>query len=77
VAEPKLDTEEASQYLKDTHGIDRKPSTLGVLRVTGGGPAFLKIGRQVRYTPLALDAYAQNITSAPRRTTSEVVAQVM
>lgn len=70
MAQPKLDTEQASKYLKDAHDIDRKPSTLAVLRVTGGGPSFLKIGRQVRYTPAALDEFARRIVSVPLSSTS-------
>lgn len=71
MSEQKLDTKQASAHLKNKHGIDRAPGTLMVLRVRGGGPAFVKVGRQVRYTPSALDAYAAQITSAPVMSTSE------
>ena len=30
----------ASRYLRETWGIERKPSTLAKLAVTGGGPQF-------------------------------------
>jgi predicted DNA-binding transcriptional regulator AlpA len=33
------------------------PNTLAILRCRGGGPVFLKIGRAVRYTPEAVDAW--------------------
>ncbi len=75
MSEPKLDTEQASAYLESQHDIARAPGTLTVLRVRGGGPAFVKIGRQVRYVPSALDAYAAEITSPPMRSTSEASAR--
>lgn len=75
MSELKLDTEQASAYLKSEHGIDRAPGTLMVLRVRGGGPTFVKIGRQVRYTPSALDAYATRIISPPMQSTSDVGAR--
>lgn len=75
MSERKLDTEQAAAYLKSQHDIDRAPGTLVVLRVRGGGPAFVKIGRQVRYVPSALDAYAERITSPPMRSTSEAASQ--
>ena len=40
-------------------------STLEKLRVTGGGPAYLKLGRRVRYEAADLDAW-----KAARRTHS-------
>jgi hypothetical protein len=63
----------ASAYLRDTHGIERAPSTLAKLAVMGGGPPFRKAGRVPLYAPLDLDAWAASITSAPMRSTSEVV----
>ncbi len=47
----KLDTVEAAEYL----GLGK--STLDKLRVTGGGPAFIKIGKRVVYDPADLDAW--------------------
>lgn len=43
-------------------------STLEKLRVTGGGPKFLKLGRRVVYTIADLDAYA---TGGARNSTSD------
>jgi predicted DNA-binding transcriptional regulator AlpA len=34
-----------------------KPNTLSKWRVTGFGPAFVKIGRAVRYDPADVDAW--------------------
>ncbi len=33
------------------------PRTLEALRVRGGGPSYLKLGRLVRYEPAALEAW--------------------
>ena len=43
-------------------------SQLAKLRVYGGGPAYSKAGRLVRYTKLALDAW---MTDRTRRSTSD------
>jgi len=43
-------------------------SSLNKLRVYGGGPAFLKLGRSVRYDPHDLDAW---LASHRRGSTSE------
>jgi hypothetical protein len=42
---------EAATYLKTS------PSTLAKFRVYGGGPAFCKLGRAVRYRTADLDAF--------------------
>jgi excisionase family DNA binding protein len=42
---------EAAKYLRIS------VSTLAKLRVYGGGPAFTRIGRAIRYTRTELDAY--------------------
>ncbi len=47
----KLDTPQAAEYL----GLGK--STLDKLRVVGGGPAFIKIGKRVVYDPADLDAW--------------------
>lgn len=59
-----FDTERAAARL----GLS--PSTLEKLRVTGGGPAYLKLGRRVVYEASDLDVW-----KAARRTlsTSQVV----
>lgn len=43
-------------------------SHLNKLRLTGKGPAFVKIGRRVSYDPAALDAW---VSQQSRRSTSE------
>ena len=45
----------ASQYLRETWGIERKPSTLAKLAVTGGGPQFYKANQRPLYDPDYLD----------------------
>ena len=62
----------ASEYLKEQHGLERSPQYLAKLAVTGGGPAFRKRGATVIYSPSDLDAYVQEITSPPVRSTSEL-----
>ena len=47
----KLDTPQAAEYL----GLGK--STLDKLRVAGGGPVFIKIGKRVVYDPADLDAW--------------------
>lgn len=42
---------EAAEYLRIS------TSTLAKLRVYGGGPAFTRIGRAIRYTRTELDAF--------------------
>lgn len=46
-----IDTTAASAYT----GLSR--STLEKLRVFGGGPPYLKLGRAVRYRPADLDSW--------------------
>ena len=48
---PPLDTTAASRHL----GLSK--STLEKLRVYGGGPRFLKLGRLVRYRPEDLEEW--------------------
>lgn len=60
-----VDTEEAARHLS------LAPNTLEKLRVTGGGPRFVKLGRAVRYRMADLEAYiAERVVSS----TSEKVA---
>jgi predicted DNA-binding transcriptional regulator AlpA len=63
----KLDTQKASDYL----GLGK--STLDKLRLTGGGPAFFKVGARVVYDPADLDAW---IAQHKRRSTSTSTATV-
>ena len=65
-------TRQASDYLRDHHGVVRAPAYLAKLRVVGGGPEFVKVGtRDVAYTEPALDGYAADLISRPMRSTSE------
>ncbi len=53
---------EAAEYLRIS------TSTLAKLRVYGGGPAFTRIGRAIRYTRTELDAF---MAARVARSTSE------
>jgi hypothetical protein len=67
-----LRRKEASRYLRDTHGLERAPTTLAKLAVIGGGPAFRRAGRIPLYARADLDDWVASILSGPMRTTSEV-----
>ncbi len=64
----------ASQYLRETHGLERAPSTLAKLAVIGGGPIFRRAGRIPLYSPEDLDAWAESLLSAPMRSTAELAS---
>src|SRR5262249_49510839 len=64
----------ASDYLRETHGLERASSTLAKLAVIGGGPIFRRAGRIPLYSPEDLDAWAESLLSAPMRSTSEAAA---
>ncbi len=53
---------EAAQYLRTS------TSTLAKMRVHGGGPAFTRIGRAIRYRRAELDSY---MSARTVRSTSE------
>ena len=61
----------ASEYLHETHGLDRAPSTLAKLAVIGGGPIFRRINRVPYYSPENLDEWVASKLSPPMRSTSE------
>ncbi len=61
----------ASQYLEETWGVIRTPSTLAKYAVIGGGPVFRRDSRFPLYSPDDLDAWARSKLSAPMRSTSE------
>jgi hypothetical protein len=71
---PNLSPKFASQYLREQHGIGRKPSTLAVLRSTGGGPRFCRDGRVVLYPIAELDRWAKEQLTEPVATTAELTA---
>lgn len=56
-----LRTEDAANY------IGLSASTLTKLRLTGGGPEYIKLGKSVVYDPSDLDAW---LSSKRRRSTS-------
>lgn len=62
---------EASKYLKEKWGIDRKPSTMAKLAVVGGGPRFEYANRIPLYPVPELDLWALSILSPLRRSTSD------
>ena len=68
----RMNTKEASEYLKKRWGIKRTPGTLEVLRSRGRGPGFIRVGRNVLYTESLLDAYG---TGVPVKTLQSEEAQ--
>jgi hypothetical protein len=61
---PKLRTEQAAEYTAVGN------STLEKLRLTGGGPTYIKVGKVVVYDPDDLDSWL----SAHRRLSTSVAA---
>jgi hypothetical protein len=55
--------DEASAYLKEIWGLDRKRSTLAKYASLGGGPKFEYAGRIPIYPQAELDAWARSILS--------------
>lgn len=60
----------AGAFLRERFGFG-SPRSLAKLRVTGGGPAYRKIGRLVVYEPDDLIAWAQNKLGPRQHSTSE------
>jgi hypothetical protein len=65
----------ASEYLHEAHGVDRAPSTLAKLAVTGGGPAFRRVGRVPVYTLQDLDAWVDSKLSPGMHSTSQAASK--
>ena len=65
-----LDTNAAREYLREEHKIEHTAGYLVTLRSIGGGPAFCRHGRAVRYFPSDLDAYAKARIRGPFRLAS-------
>jgi hypothetical protein len=63
--DPTYDTEGARRYLCE----DNPPSTVTMerWRALGIGPAWIQMGRMIRYRQSALDAYIEACTRVPRR----------
>ena len=57
----RLSRKDASRYLAEVWGITRAPRTLAKLAVTGGGPPFEHLNRQVLYKPESLDEWASGM----------------
>lgn len=51
--------------------VGLSPQTLAILRVEGGGPRYVKLGRSVRYDPADLAAWVE---ANKRASTSENTA---
>jgi hypothetical protein len=64
----------ASDYLHETHGLDRAPSTLAKLAVIGGRPIFRRAGRFPLYSMADLDEWVASKLSPPMRSTSDVTS---
>ena len=65
-----LSRKEASKFLASL-GLFIAPSTLAKYATVGGGPEFRRFGRQVKYLPSDLIAWAETRLSGPVRSTSE------
>lgn len=68
-------TQEASNYLKERHGVTAAPRTLQDYRVTGFGPRFVRDGNRVLYPESELDAWAAQRLGKPVKSTSEEAAR--
>ena len=66
---------EASQYLKDRHGVILGPLTLAKYRCMGGGPSFYPNNGRPRYAPTDLDQFAADRLGKPVHSTSEYPAR--
>ena len=66
-----LQPQEAVIFLSQL-GLRLAQATLAKYRVTGEGPNFHKIGRQVVYTPAALIDWAEQRISPARTSTSAI-----
>ena len=64
----------ASQYLEETWGVNRVPSTLAKYAVIGGGPTFRRAGRVPLYSADDLDEWVASKLSAPMRSTSDTAS---
>jgi hypothetical protein len=68
---PYVSTNGATKVL-ETLGLKRAPSTLNKARVVGGGPPFVRFGRNVFYPRQPLIAWATGQLSQEVRSTSEL-----
>ncbi len=70
----RLSRRNASIYLREEHGIIRKPSTLATYATKGGGPAFQKDGKFPLYTTQSLDDWVEAQLSPVVTSTAELKA---
>lgn len=70
MSEHYLSRKEASSFLAGL-GLFIAPSTLAKYATIGGGPKFRRFGRQVKYLPSDLIAWAETRLSGPVQSTSE------
>jgi hypothetical protein len=62
---------DASAYLRQKFGLERAPSTLAKLAVTGGGPPFRLLNRIPLYTPADLDHWVASKLGPRKCSTSD------
>lgn len=68
---PRLRRDEAVEYLKLKHGIDRSVATLAKWAVMGIGPRYQKVNRSPLYPTAELDTWADEALGDLRNSTSE------
>ena len=66
----RLRRSEASEYLRQHHGVSIAKATLAKYAVVGGGPKFRKFGRVPLYPTDELDTWVASRLSAPLTSTS-------
>lgn len=68
MAQEFLNRREAASFVQ-SKGLPCAPSTLAKLATIGGGPHFQKFGRNVVYTPAALDTWVSERLTEPKANT--------
>lgn len=68
---PRLRRDEAVEYLKLKHGIDRSVATLAKWAVMGVGPRYQKVNCSPLYPTAELDTWADEALGDLRNSTSE------
>ena len=63
---PLLRRWEASQYLREVHGLQFAPSTLGTMACLGKGPEVTRVNNVPYYRAADLDAWAKALIKPPR-----------
>jgi hypothetical protein len=70
-----LTTDEAPGYLLDEYRLRRGKRRMALLRGTGEGPKYLRVGNQVLYPRHELDSWALRLLGRPMASTSEEVTR--